>query len=662
MPNITLPDGSVKSFDAPVTGLELAESIGPGLAKAAMAMIVNEQEVDLSTTITTDATVTFLTAKDAAGLDVMRHTTTAQVLARAVKELYPSAKLAIGPTVEHGFYYDVEFAEPLSSDDLPKIEAKMQEIIKEGNPVTREELPAEEVKQYFADKGETYKVDIIERAIESGELLDGGKLSIFRQTIEGKESFVDLCRGPHATNTGKCSTSFTLTNLAGAYWRGDSDNAQLTRIYGVSFADKKELKAHLHMLEEAVKRDHRKLGPALDLFHLQEEAPGQVFWHDKGWTIFLELQKYIREKLRARGYEEVNTPQLINSSLYKQSGHWDKFGTGEMFLVEDGDKTFAMKPMNCPCHVQIFNHSTRSYRDLPIKMSEFGTCMRNEAHGALHGLMRVTSMTQDDAHVFCRQDQIEEQVIELCDLIKEIYAEFGFGDVFVKFSDRPELRAGSDEVWDDAEEALKRACDAAHLEWVLNPGEGAFYGPKLEFVLKDCLGRDWQCGTVQMDFVLPDRLGAVYDGEDGNRHTCVMIHRALLGSLERFTGILIENFAAHFPLWLSPVQAVVTGITSKQNDAVEELAAKMKAAGLRVTSDTRNEKVSYKVREHSVQKVPYILVLGDREIENGTVTVRQLGSDAQTVIPVEELIANMQEEIATRALPKYLGSAEEKAA
>ncbi len=653
MPIITLPDGSKREFDGPITGFDLAASIGPGLAKAAVAMTVNGEERDLSRTIATDCTVSLFTLKNAEGMDAMRHTTTAQVLARAIKMMYPTAKLAIGPTVEHGFYYDIDFEEAISSDDLPKIEKKMREIIAQDNPVQRELWNAGEVKSYFEERGETYKADIVQMAIEKGDLIDGKDLSVYRQKLENGEDFIDLCRGPHVPSTGKISKAFTLTNLAGAYWRGDSDNAMLTRIYGLSFATEKELKAHQHMLEEAAKRDHRKIGPALDWFHLQEEAPGQVFWHAKGWTVFLELQKYIREKLARHNYQEVNTPQLIKNDLYKASGHWDKFGEENMFVVrEDDGRTFAMKPMNCPCHVQIFNQGIKSYRDLPLRMSEFGTCMRNEATGALHGIMRVTSMTQDDAHVFCTEEQIESEVVKLCELIKEIYSEMGFTDMFVKFSDRPEMRAGSDDVWDTAEAALRNACDAADLEWVLNPGEGAFYGPKLEFVLKDCLGRDWQCGTVQMDFILPKNLGAEYVSENNERKYPVMIHRALLGSLERFIGILIENYSGHMPLWLSPTQICVMGISEKHNDAAVELEKRLRAEGFRVESDLRNEKVSYKVREHSHQKTPVILVLGDREIENDSVTVRRLGSQKQTTFTTDDLIKSLKEEIANKQRPE----------
>tara|TARA_R110000868_G_scaffold218576_2_gene469086 strand:+ start:15302 stop:17254 length:1953 start_codon:yes stop_codon:yes gene_type:complete len=644
MPIITLPDGSQKQFDAPVSGFDVAMSIGEGLAKAALSMEIDGKQVDLTTTITKDTNVKFFTSKTPEGLDTLRHST-AHILAQAIKELYPTAQITIGPVIENGFFYDVAFEENIVEKDLEKIEDRMKEIVKRDLPITREEWDRNKAVDFFKSIGENYKAEII------GDLPKDETISLYRQG-EGEKAFLDLCRGPHVPSTGKTGRHFKLQNLAGAYWRGDSNNAMLTRIYGTAFGSKDELKAHLHMLEESVKRDHRKIGPAMGLFHLQEEAMGQVFWHQKGWQLFLTLQEYIREKLAKHDYQEVNTPQIIDSSIYKKSGHWDKFSKGEIFEIHDGDKVSALKPMNCPCHIQIFNQGIKSYRDLPIRMSEFGTCARNEAHGALHGLMRVRSMTQDDAHVFCTHAQITDEVLILCELIKEIYNDFGFGDVRVKFSDRPEMRVGSDDVWDKAEEALKEACKAADLEWTLNPGEGAFYGPKLEFVLKDCIGRDWQCGTIQLDFNLPDRLDAKYVDENGERTIPVMIHRALLGSIERFTGILIENFVGHFPLWLAPLQMVAMGITDKQNPAVIDLVEKLKAEGFRIEADSRNEKVSYKIREHSVGKVPVQLVLGDREIENGTVTVRRLGSQNQTTMKVEEFIAAMHDEVLNKRLPQ----------
>jgi threonyl-tRNA synthetase len=642
---ITLPDGSIRSFDGPVTGGELAASIGPGLAKAAVAVEVDGVELDLSIPVTADAHVSILTTRTPQGLDVMRHTLAAQVLARALREMYPGCKLAIGPTIETGFYYDVELPTALSVDDLPKIEQRMREIVNKKAEISRRMVPRAEAIQMFHDRNEPYKVDIIERTEGQDE---------FQIYFQEGTDFIDLCRGPHLPSLDRVG-AFKLTKVAGAYWRGDSDNTMLTRVYGTAFANKKELKQHLHALAEAEKRDHRKLAKQLDLFHFQEDAVGQVFWHRNGWVLFTQLQEYIREKLRRHDYQEVNTPQIISRSLYEKSGHWDKFGTKNMFITQAYDTDCALKPMNCPCHVQIFNHGLKSYRDLPLRMSEFGTCMRHETRGALHGIMRVTSMTQDDAHIFCTQEQIAQEVVLLCELIKEIYVQFGFDEPFVKFSDRPEQRVGSDEVWDAAEAALREACDAAGLEWTLNPGEGAFYGPKLEFVLRDCIGRHWQCGTVQLDFNLPERLGAEFIGVDGQRHHPVMIHRALLGSLERFIGILIEHFAGAFPMWLAPTQIVLTGITSDQNDAVTALRQKLVDAGFRAETDLRNEKVNFKVREHSLAKIPLIGVIGNREIEEGTVSLRRLGSPRPTVVKVEDLLTQLAEEVSTRALPIGFG-------
>jgi len=575
----------------------------------------------------------------------MRHTIAAQVLARATRELYPGSKLAIGPTIENGFYYDIEFDRSLSEEDFPKIEARMKEIVSEKHPIVMRLVPRDEAIQLFRDRNEPYKVEIIENTPDQDEF------QIYYQ--EGSE-FLDLCRGPHLPTLEQVG-AFRLTKVAGAYWRGDSNNKMLTRIYGTAWAHKKELNRHLRRLEEAEKRDHRKLGTQLDLFHIQEEAVGQVFWHRNGWTLFTELQQYIREKLRRLNYQEVNTPQIVSNVLYKKSGHWDKFGTDSMFITEAYGQQCALKPMNCPCHVQIFRQGIKSYRDLPLRMSEFGTCMRHETRGALHGIMRVTAMTQDDAHVFCTPEQIESEVIILCEMIKEIYSEFGFDPPTVKFSDRPETRVGDDSVWDAAEEALKNACDAGGLEWTLNPGEGAFYGPKLEFVLRDCLGRHWQCGTVQLDFNTAQRMDAVYIGEDGQRHAPVMIHRALLGSMERFLGILIEHFAGNFPLWMAPTQIVLTGISDAQNDAVEAVRQKFFDRGFRVETDLRNEKVNLKVREHSLKKVPFIGVIGGREAENGTITVRRFGAPKQTTLSVDALLDQMEQEVTSRALPPGFG-------
>ena len=638
---IILPDGTLREYEETVNGFDIASSISEGLLRAAIAIKVNGQLQDLSESIEDKSEVSILTVRDPEGLDIMRHTITAQVLARAVKELYPGCKLAIGPTIENGFYYDVEFEEALSLDDLPKIEKKMKEIIGQKNNIVRKMTPRLEAIQLFEDRNEPYKVEII----QSTE--DQDFFSIYHQ--EGSD-FVDLCRGPHLPNLNRTGV-FKLTKIAGAYWRGDSKNKMITRIYGTAFGHKKELKQYLRMLEEAEKRDHRKLGKQLSLFHFQEEAVGQVFWHHKGWVIFTGLQEYIREKLRRYDYQEVNTPQIVSNVLYRKSGHWDKFGTDNMFIAKAYGQDCALKPMNCPCHVQIFNQGIKSYRDLPIRMSEFGTCMRHETRGALHGIMRVTSMTQDDAHIFCTHEQISDEVVILCELIKEIYEEFGFSDVFVKFSDRPEFRVGSDEIWDSAEEALRQACEKANLEWVLNPGEGAFYGPKLEFVLRDSIGRHWQCGTIQLDFNLPERLGAQYAGKDDEKYAPVMIHRALLGSLERFIGVLIEHYAGNFPLWLAPIQVVLTGISERQNEYVEKVRKRLKNEGFRVISDTRGERIKFKIREHSLQKIPVIGVFGDKEVEEETVTVRRFGSNKTNLMTMDDFINSLKSEITSKALP-----------
>ena len=644
---ITLPDGSSRSFEQEsINGFDIALSISKGLLKAAVAIEVNGTEQDLIQTVPDGAHVRLITIQTPAGLDVMRHTITAQVLARAIHELYPGSKLAIGPTIEHGFYYDVECTQTLTPEDLPTIEKRMWEIIKERNPIERVMIPREEAIATFSERSEPYKVEIM------SDTTDQDAFSLYFQK---NSTFVDLCRGPHLPSLDRIPHgSFTLTKISGAYWRGDAKNKMLTRIYGVAFATKKLLKAHLRMLEEAEKRDHRRLGKQLDLFHLQEEAVGQIFWHHKGWTIFTKLQEYIREKLRRYDYEEVNTPRIISKTLYEKSGHWDKFGTDNMFITEAYGGLSALKPMNCPCHVQIFNQGVKSYRDLPIRMSEFGNCMRHETRGSLHGIMRVTSMTQDDAHIFCTHEQIAGEVVILCELIKEIYGEFGFNDMFVKFSDRPEQRVGADEVWDSAEKALRDACDEANLEWVLNPGEGAFYGPKLEFVLRDSIGRHWQCGTIQLDFNLPGRLGASYSGSDDNKHAPVMIHRALLGSLERFTGILIEHFAGHFPMWIAPIQLVLMGITEEQHEHVHAIAQQLKAKGYRVQADLRAERVNFKIREHSLQKIPIIGVFGNREIENNQIALRRFGSKKQRVMDMDEFLNYIEEEVQQRMLPRPL--------
>jgi threonyl-tRNA synthetase len=646
MPIITLPDGSEKAFDGPVTGFEIAASIGPGLAKAALAMVVDQEQRDLSTTITTDANVRFLTAKDEDGLDVLRHTLAAQVLARAVKDLYPDARLAIGPTIDTGFYYDVALRQPLSVDDLEEIEARMREIVKQGLPVTREMWPRDRAIQYFEEKGESYKAEIIRDAPA-----EQSEISLYRQGENGADVFMDLCYGPHLPSVAKAGQAFKLTSVAGAYWRGDSNNEMLTRIYGTAWPGEKELKAHLRMLEEAAKRDHRRIGKELGLFHFEDSAPGQPFWHPRGWTLSRLLTDYMREKLEHYGYIEVNTPQVLILDFWKYTGHWEKYRENMFVVDESAETSFALKPMNCPCHVQIFKQDIKSYRDLPIRITEFGKVFRHEASGARHGLMRVQGFTQDDAHIFCTTQQLEDEVIAMCNLISEVYSDLGFDDILVQFSDRPQQRIGSDEDWDRAEAALRNVCERLDLNWEHNPGDGAFYAPKLDFHLRDAIGRRWQCGTIQVDLNLPNRLDISYVGEDGERHRPHMVHRAIMGSMERFIGVLIEHYAGHFPLWLAPLQIVTMGITEKQNAAVTRLTRRLEDEGFRVEADLRNEKVSYKVREHSLQKIPVQLVLGEREIENDTVSMRRLGSKAQTTLAVSELIAQLHDEVARRQLP-----------
>jgi len=633
---LTLPDGSKRTYPVGTTGEEVAASIGAGLAKAAVAMKVDGVQRDLYLPINHDAAFQILTAKDADGLDVMRHTMTAQGLALAMKELYPQAKLAIGPTIDNGFYYDVELDTPLHPEDLPKIEAKMIEVLKRPHSVKREMWDKQKAIALFKSRGEPYKAEIIEGAPD-------GEISLYRQG-EGDDAFIDLCFGPHVPHFNKITGAFKLTKMSGAYWRGDAKNKMLQRIYGIAFANEKELKAHLTMLEEAEKRDHRKLGRELDLFHIQEEAVGQVFWHDKGWTIYRELENYIRRQLRANDYIEVKTPILADRVLWEKSGHWEKFHEN-MFISESENKTLAVKPMNCPCHVQIFNVGLKSYRDLPIRMAEFGTCHRNEPSGALHGLMRVRGFVQDDAHIFCTEDQITEETIKFCELLKSVYKDLGFTEIRIKFSDRPEKRAGEDATWDKAEKALLEASKAAGLETTLNPGEGAFYGPKLEFVLRDAIGRDWQCGTLQVDFVLPERLDANYVSEDGSKKRPVMLHRAILGSFERFIGILIEQYAGKFPHWLNPLQVIVCPITNEFDDYADEVTKQLKAAGIRASSDLSNNKITYKVREHSLQKVPFIIAVGGRDKDAGTVAIRRLGSETQETLALSDAIATLSKEI-----------------
>jgi len=608
MPDIRLPDGSVKKFDRPVTVDEIALAIGPGLARAALAGRVNGKLVDTSFRVEADADVAIVTDKDREGLDLLRHST-AHLLAHAVKELFPDAQVTIGPVIEDGFYYDFAYKRPFTPEDLAAIEKRMQEIAKRDLKVERQVMPRDEAVKFFKEQGEHYKADII-AAIPAGETI-----SLYRQN-----NFVDLCRGPHVPSTGKLKV-FKLMRVAGAYWRGDSKNAMLQRIYGTAWARKEDQEAYLHRLEEAEKRDHRKLGKQLELFHLQDEAPGMVFWHPRGWVIWQRIEQYMRRILDENGYLEVRAPQVLDVSLWKRSGHWDNFREN-MFFTESESRDYAVKPMNCPGHVQIFNQGLKSYRDLPLRLAEFGSCHRNEPSGALHGLMRVRGLTQDDAHIFCTEAQIEPEVIRFIDLLQRVYADFGFDDILVKLSTRPVKRVGSDEQWDKAEAALNTALDHKGLKYDLQPGEGAFYGPKIEFSLKDSLGRVWQCGTLQLDFSMPGRLGAEFVGDDNARHVPVMLHRAVLGSFERFIGILIEHYAGAMPLWLAPLQVVVLNITEHQAGYAERVAGQLKQAGLRAVADLRNEKISYKIREHSLQKLPYQVIVGDKEVAVEKVAVR----------------------------------------
>ena len=637
---LTLPDGSVREMPRGTTAGELAAAIGPGLAKAALAARVDGKDWDLGRAIEADASIEIVTAKSPGALELIRHDA-AHVMAEAVKELYPETQVTIGPAIENGFYYDFSRKEPFTPDDLGKIEARMKDIVARDEKIEREVWPRDKAIQFFKDQGEHYKAEIIE-SIPAGE-----DVTVYRQG-----AFIDLCRGPHLPSTGRLGKAFKLMKLAGAYWRGDSRNEMLQRIYGTAWASDKDLADHLHRLEEAERRDHRRLGREMNLFHVQEEAVGSVFWHPNGWTLYRTVENYVRDRLGRKGYVEVKTPILVDRVLWEQSGHWEKFGDA-MFTAQprsaearkdEGDRILAVKPMNCPCHVQIFRQGLKSYRDLPLRMAEFGSCHRFEPSGALHGIMRVRSFTQDDAHIFCTEDQITSETKSFCELLLSVYKDFGFSDVVVKFSDRPETRAGTDAIWDRAEGALREAVAAAGLETILNPGEGAFYGPKLEFVLRDAIGRDWQCGTLQVDFVLPERLDASYIGEDGSRHRPVMLHRAILGSLERFIGILIEQYAGAFPLWLAPVQVVIATITNDGDAYAREVEEALSAAGLRCQLDLRNEKISYKVREHSLAKVPVILAIGRREAEERTVAMRRFGSQAQESLALEEARARLAAE------------------
>ena len=632
MPAISLPDGSVKNFDNDVTPYEVAASIGAGLAKAAMGAYVDDEPWDLTRPISQDAAIRLITNRDEDALELVRHDC-AHIMAEAVLELFPETQVTIGPAIENGFYYDFYRETSFTPEDLEAIEKRMHEIVDRDEEIVRGTWSRDEAVAFYKEKNEPFKVELVE-SIPQGETVS--------HYTQG--NFIDLCRGPHLPSTGRAGHAFKIMKVAGAYWRGDSTKPMLQRIYGTAWLTEKDLNAYLHMLEEAEKRDHRKLGRALDLFHMQEEATGSVFWHQRGWVLYRQIEQYMRRRLDAAGYGEVKTPQLIDRSLWEASGHWDKFGDNMFTAHSEDDRTLALKPMNCPGHVQIYRQGVKSYRDLPLRMAEFGSCHRNEPSGALHGIMRVRAFTQDDAHIFCTEDQITSESVAFCSLLQDIYADFGFTEVRVKFSDRPDVRAGEDTVWDKAEAALTDATKAAGLETKLNPGEGAFYGPKLEFVLTDAIGRDWQCGTLQVDFVLPERLDAEYVGEDGSRYRPVMLHRAILGSMERWIGILIEQYSGRFPLWLAPVQMVVAPITANANDYAHAVVEAAKDAGLRVEIDTRNEKIGYKIREHSTGKIPVIIAVGEREAEAGTVAIRRLGSQEQTILPLAEAMAQIAEE------------------
>jgi len=646
MISLQFPDGSRREFKPGVTGREVAESIAKSLAKKAVAMSLDGQVKDLAEPIKADAKIRILTREDQEALALIRHDA-AHVMAEAVQELYPGTQVTIGPVIENGFYYDFARDEPFTPEDLPVIEAKMREIIARDSPFSCEVIDRDAAKRLFADKGEMFKLELIDAIPEGDEI-----------KIYSQREWLDLCRGPHMTSTGKVGKGFKLLKIAGAYWRGDSTRPMLQRIYGTAWASEEELAAYLHQLEEAEKRDHRRLGREMDLFHFQEEAPGAVFWHPKGWALFQALIGYMRRRQQAWGYVEVNSPDMLDRALWEQSGHWEKFAEN-MYITETPDeRVYCCKPMNCPGHVQIFKHGLKSYRDLPLRIAEFGKVHRYEPSGALHGLLRVRHFTQDDAHIFCTEDQITEECVKLNEQMLSIYRDFGFEDVRIKFSDRPDKRVGSDEVWDKAEAALKRAVAAAGLQYELSPGEGAFYGPKLEYVLRDAIGRDWQCGTIQVDLNMPMRLGAFYIGPDGEKTVPVMIHRAMFGSLERFTGILIEHHAGHLPLWLSPVQVMVAPIVSDADAYATKVLEALKRAGLRAEADLRNEKINYKVREHSLAKVPVMFVVGKREAEEGTVSVRRLGSQAQQVLSLDDAI----KAIAGEAVPPDLAKAQARAA
>jgi len=632
MPVVTLPDGSQRTFDHPVTVSQVAEDIGAGLAKAALAGKVNGELVDTSHRISEDTELAIVTERDEEGVDIIRHST-AHLLAMAVKQLYPEAQVTIGPVIDEGFYYDFKYDRAFTPDDLEKIEKRMEELAREDHTVERSVLERDEAVRLFDQMGEEYKVRIIE------DIPGDEPLSFYRQG-----DFIDLCRGPHVPNTGKLK-AFKLTKVAGAYWRGDTSNEQLQRVYGTAWPNKKALKAYLRKIEEAEKRDHRKVGKKLGLFHMQEEAPGMVFWHPKGWTLYQAIEQYMRGKLLDQGYQEIKTPQVVSRTLWEKSGHWEKF-RDDMFTTESEKHDYAIKPMNCPCHVQVFNQGLKSYKDLPLRLSEFGSCHRNEASGALHGLMRVRGFTQDDAHIFCEESQIQEEVSRFIDLLHDVYRDFGFDEILYKLSTRPEKRVGSDESWDKSEAALEEALNRQGVDWELLPGEGAFYGPKIEFSLKDCIGRVWQCGTIQVDFSMPGRLGAEYvpRDQDRGRQVPVMLHRAVLGSFERFIGILIEQYEGSFPFWLAPTQVSVLNITDNQRETCENIAAQVKEAGFRVTADLRNEKIGFKIREHTLDKVPFLAVIGDKEVESGEVAVRTRKGEDLGTMSMQQFITLLKSE------------------
>ena len=632
MPVITLPDSSTREFDRPVSIMDVAADIGPGLAKATIAGRIDGRLVDACELITEDAKIEIVTSKEDDGVEIIRHSF-AHLVGHAVKQLYPTAKMAIGPVIENGFYYDISYEESFTNEDLEKIEKRIAELVKQDYDVIKKMTPKAEARDIFEARGETYKMQLID---DMGD-------DITAVGLYHHEEYTDMCRGPHVPNT-RHLRSFKLMKLAGAYWRGDSNNEMLQRIYGTAWADKKALKAYLTRLEEAEKRDHRRLGKQLNLFHLQEEAPGMVFWHPNGWSLWQQVEQYMRQKQIEHGYQELKTPQVVERTLWEKSGHWDKFSE-QMFTTHSESRDYAVKPMNCPCHVQVFNQGLRSYRDLPLRLAEFGSCHRNEPSGSLHGIMRVRGFTQDDGHIFCAESSIQEEVAKFIEFLHEVYADFGFTEILYKLSTRPEKRVGSDESWDKAEKALADALDTAGLDWQLLPGEGAFYGPKIEFSLKDCLGRVWQCGTIQVDFSMPGRLDAQFVNEEGNRETPVMLHRAILGSFERFIGILIEQYAGALPAWLAPKQVAIMNITDKQADYCKNLEKTLSKGGFRVLTDLRNEKIGFKIRERTLQKVPFLLVIGDKEVENGTVAVRTRGGEDLGVMPIDDFVSYLNREV-----------------